>query len=135
MVDYEVEGMLPLSTVTKPEFKNRVAGLTKGNAKTIKAPSKHNLKKTLKARKRAMHSNIKNTLKRQKYLRTTTDLWSQNQRGFMGVTCHFLDAATLKRESVILACRRMEFHHTAEKVAEVYPYMTNSISFPQLPTQ
>lgn len=46
----------------------------------------------------------------------TVDLWSsRKQRGYLGITCHYIDS-NWKMQNLVLGCRRVEGSHTAEKV-------------------
>uniref|UniRef100_A0A3Q3FXR1 BED-type domain-containing protein n=1 Tax=Labrus bergylta TaxID=56723 RepID=A0A3Q3FXR1_9LABR len=78
VAEYVVEDMLPLSTVNSPAFKKFVC----------KIPT-NELKKTLDA---------------QQYVSTTADIWSANNKSFMGVT------------KAAIACKRFRGRHTYDAI-------------------
>ena len=43
-----------------------------------------------------------------KTVATTADSWTAHCRAFLGVTCHWLDPATLERKHVVLACKELK---------------------------
>lgn len=53
---------------------------------------------------------VKTDLGKAKFVSTTADIWSGKKRSFLGMTCHWIDEATLERKTVALACRRFEDH-------------------------
>ncbi|XP_043269475.1 uncharacterized protein [Venturia canescens] len=53
------------------------------------------------------------------YVCTTADIWTSRSRRFLGVTAHWIDNATLTRQSFAIACQRFPGSHTAERIAEV----------------
>ena len=46
----------------------------------------------------------------------TDDIWSQQARSYLGVTCHWIDPAELTRRSAVLAFRRFYGAHTFDKI-------------------
>src|SRR5436190_1166777 len=60
---------------------------------------------------------LKNKLLTISYVCTTADIWSANNKSYMGVTCHYLDDR-LKRHSTVLACKRMKYSHTHLQIAK-----------------
>jgi hypothetical protein len=64
-----------------------------------------------------MKTGLKNTLSKTDYVGATADCWSSSNRGYLGVTVHWLDEH-LNRKSQALACRRIVGSHTFEVLAE-----------------
>uniref|UniRef100_A0A8C9X4J4 BED-type domain-containing protein n=1 Tax=Sander lucioperca TaxID=283035 RepID=A0A8C9X4J4_SANLU len=91
VAEYIVEDMLPLSTVESPAFRKLVS-------------------------KQAMPE-LKKVIEAQQYVSTTADMWSANNKSFMGVTVHWIDADTLKRKKAAIACRRFRGRHTYDAIA------------------
>uniref|UniRef100_A0A3Q3FTC3 BED-type domain-containing protein n=1 Tax=Labrus bergylta TaxID=56723 RepID=A0A3Q3FTC3_9LABR len=73
VAEYVVEDMLPLSTVNSPAFKKFVCKIpTNTSNDKVNAVMEKELKKTLD-------------------VSTTADIWSANNKSFMGVTVHWID--------------------------------------------
>ncbi len=79
-------------------------------------------RRTLTARLHEQHNSmitsLKDCLKTVRYVCITTDCWSAYGKGYLGVTCHWIDVDTLTRQSAALACRRLLGSHTFDKLAE-----------------
>lgn len=50
------------------------------------------------------------------WVATTVDAWSCRNRSFLGMTCHWINPVTLKREQATLACRRLRGSLTKDKL-------------------
>ncbi|KMQ85726.1 tol2 transposase [Lasius niger] len=64
-------------------------------------------------------TNVKQSLEAVDFVCTTADVWSSSKRSFLGITVHWIDSGTLKREGAAIACRRFKGAHTYDKVAKV----------------
>ena len=64
----------------------------------------------------SMEKELKKTLDAQPYVSTTADIWSANNKSFMGVTVHWIDPHTLKREKAAIACKRFRGSHTYDAI-------------------
>lgn len=60
------------------------------------------------------------------YVALTADIWSCKTRSFMGVTAHWIDPITLKRNSGIISCERFMFPHTNDRIAEPLQILCDS---------
>ncbi|KYQ53235.1 hypothetical protein ALC60_07629 [Trachymyrmex zeteki] len=47
---------------------------------------------------------------------TTADIWSANNKSYLGVTCHYIDE-NYQKKSYMLACKRIMFAHTHSVIA------------------
>ena len=66
-----------------------------------------------------MEAHLKATFKEVKFVATAADLWTADKRAFMGVTCHWVDRATLDRKKAAnVACKRGKGKHTYDMIAE-----------------
>lgn len=65
-----------------------------------------------------MKKDLMATLKNIESVCVTADLWTAFQRAYLGVTVHWLDPVTLKRNSKGLACRRVMGRHTFDVLAD-----------------
>lgn len=100
ITDYIIGSMSPLYTVEKPTFKALVTGL---------APGRHVLtRKTLSERINSkfdsMIEQLKSKLAANDFVCTTADIWSTNNKSFLGMTIHWVTEA-LHRESAAIACQ------------------------------
>lgn len=50
------------------------------------------------------------------YVCLTSDAWSSRNRGFLGITIHWLDQ-DFSRKSAVLSCQRFKGSHTYDKIA------------------
>ena len=64
-----------------------------------------------------MEKELKKILEAQQYVSTTADIWSANNKSFMGVTVHWIDADTLARKKAAIACKRFRGRHTYDAIA------------------
>lgn len=106
--------MLPVFTVEKQSFKNLISGMSGG----ANPPCRKTLKDLIYKQKEEYVKSLKNKLLTTRYVCTTADIWSTNNKSYMGVTCHYLDEQ-LKRHSMVLACKRMKYSHTYLQIAKI----------------
>ncbi|XP_031358213.1 uncharacterized protein LOC116181900 [Photinus pyralis] len=104
---YIIDEMLPIYKVEKESFRRLVSGLSGG----IKPPCRRTLTNLIVKKKDKYVTTLKTKLDSVQYVCTTTDIWSSNNRSYLGMTCHYFDA-NLIRCSSVLACRRMRYSHT-----------------------
>lgn len=52
------------------------------------------------------------------YIALTADIWSCKHRSFMGITAHFIEPTTFKRQSAVISCERFLNPHTDKRIAE-----------------
>lgn len=105
--------MRPLATVEKPSFKNLISGIS-----NVELPIRKTLKKKIEEQFELTIAEIKIRVSKTQLVFTTADIWSCTNRSFMEITCHYLDD-NLKRNSYVLACRRMKFTHTHIEIAKM----------------
>lgn len=60
-----------------------------------------------------MEKEFKKKIDVQDYVSATADIWSVNNKSFMGVTVHWIDAGTLIRGKAAIACKRFRGRHSA----------------------
>lgn len=104
----------PLSIVDKPSF---VSLVKLGLPKDLKVMCRKTLKLRIDNLYTSMIDNITSTLGNVLYVATTADCWSKGKRGYLGVTCHWIDSKSLQRHSVSLACSRITGRHTYDVIA------------------
>uniref|UniRef100_A0A3Q2WY69 HAT C-terminal dimerisation domain-containing protein n=1 Tax=Haplochromis burtoni TaxID=8153 RepID=A0A3Q2WY69_HAPBU len=89
---YIVEDMLPISTLDSESFR-----------------------RYLEREYDKMNSNLKATLQEAEFVSTTADIWTVNNKSFMGVTVHWINS-TLQRNKAALACKRIRGSHTYDVI-------------------
>jgi len=58
-------------------------------------------------------------IKNHTYICTTADIWSWNNKSYLGSTCNFIDEETFERHSYILGCRRIRGGYNFLNITEV----------------
>ncbi|KAJ7983865.1 hypothetical protein DPEC_G00370420 [Dallia pectoralis] len=79
--------------------------------------SRGTLKNKVEKATQEMKNNLKLALKKVEVIATTTDFWTAHRRGFIGVTAHWIDSATLQRCCAALACKQLKGSHTFSALA------------------
>ncbi|KAL4131068.1 hypothetical protein QTP88_008419 [Uroleucon formosanum] len=91
----------------------------------IKVMSSKNLKLQIEKLYLSMVDNITDTLSSVLYVSTTAGCWTKGKKSYIGVTCHWINSKSFKRESVSLACYHIKGHHTYDVIAkEIYKMHT-----------
>lgn len=60
------------------------------------------------------------------FICTTADIWSSNDKSYLGMTCYFLDEITYIRYSYVIGCRRIKGSHTYLNIAQVMNEITET---------
>lgn len=66
-----------------------------------------------------MKSVLKDHLSKRKYLCATADVWSSRAQSYLGVTVHFIDRHTFKRESYVIGFKQLHYRQTYDILAEL----------------
>ncbi|XP_035987101.1 uncharacterized protein LOC118560298 [Fundulus heteroclitus] len=117
VAEYVVEDMLPLSTVESPAFKKLVSKIPVTTNDKHVLPCRTTFAKELDRTYTVMEKELKKTIDEQQYVSTTADIWTANNRSFLGVTVHWIDSETLQRKKAAIACRRFRGRHTYDAIA------------------
>uniref|UniRef100_A0A8C6MM86 BED-type domain-containing protein n=1 Tax=Nothobranchius furzeri TaxID=105023 RepID=A0A8C6MM86_NOTFU len=118
VAQYIVEEMLPINTVDSPSFR----AIIKKIPTSVNAELPHrttftsNLEKEFTEMERNFVGAKKVTLNEIDFVSTTADIWTANNRSYMGVTLHWISRTTLERHKVALACRRIRGRHTYDVI-------------------
>lgn len=76
--------MRPLVTCEKPSFRKLILGLTQSNDETI-LPNRKQMLKQLKSNYNAYVLMLSDLIDKQNYICTTADIWSGNNKSYMGI--------------------------------------------------
>uniref|UniRef100_A0A671Q8W1 HAT C-terminal dimerisation domain-containing protein n=1 Tax=Sinocyclocheilus anshuiensis TaxID=1608454 RepID=A0A671Q8W1_9TELE len=112
---YIVENMLSISTVDSPSFWCIIEKIPTNNKASL--PHRKMFAAYLEREYAMMEASLKATLEEVGFISTTADIWTANNRSYMGVTLHWMDRNTLKGNKAALACKRLRGRHTFDVIA------------------
>lgn len=105
--------MLPLSTIELPRFKKILDKIPATRKPTSDRKTfSHYLDKCYSD----MESKLKRTFESLDHVSTTADIWSANNKSYLGMTVHWIDSISFKREKAALACKRVRGRHTYDVI-------------------
>lgn len=116
IVDHVVTEMLPISSVTKPTFKNLLKGVY--GSSELKIPCDKSVKKYIIGARENVVNKLVAEFAEIKYVSTTADIWSSRNKSYMGITAHYI-SEDFSRKSFALCVRRFKGSHTFEKIAAI----------------
>ena len=111
---YVVDEMLPLNTVDSPSFRaiiNKIPTTVNGGL-----PHRTAFSSYIEMEYAEMEINLKAVLNEVEFVSTTADIWTANNKSYMGVTLHWISRSTLERQKAALACRRIRGRHTYDVI-------------------
>lgn len=117
IMDFIIASGSALNILDIPEFKRMCQGLTNNPNLPILGRKKCRL--DISAQFTQKKDEIRKKLQTIEYVCTTADIWSCSTRSFLGMTCHWIEPATLERKSVVLACKLFKGAHTYDKVGNL----------------
>lgn len=112
---YIVEDMLPISTVDSPSFRRIIEKIPTHN--NVRLPHRKTFASYLEREYATMEANLKAELEEVDFVSTTADIWTANNRSYMGVTVHWINRDTLNHHKAALACKRLRGRHTFDVIA------------------
>lgn len=80
--------------------------------------SRQTLSRHLIAKRNQLSCDLKSTFTAIQYVCITADAWSTCNKGFLGITAHWISEDTLQRHSAALSCGRLKGYHTYDVIAE-----------------
>ena len=114
VTEYTVDDMLPLTTVESPTFKKLVDELS---PHPVQLPDRKTLSSHLEQAYESMMKKIKEILEGVDKVSTTADVWTAHHRSYLGMTIHWIDKKSLKRQKAAIACIRIVGRHTYDILA------------------
>ncbi|KAE9542476.1 hypothetical protein AGLY_003337 [Aphis glycines] len=82
-------------------------------------PNRRQLANNLKIRYSKYVSIMTDLIQNQNYICITADIWSTNNKSYMGMTCHYINEITYESYSFVLGCRRIIGTHNFLAIAKV----------------
>lgn len=122
---YIVEEMKPLVTCKKLAFKSLVKGLC-GLDDATSLPDHRVMYKELNNNYTSYITIITDLIAKQSFICTTVDIWSCNNKSYLGMTCHLIYEHTYVRYSCILYCKRIKGSHTYFNITEIMNEITQT---------
>uniref|UniRef100_A0A3P9KHU5 HAT C-terminal dimerisation domain-containing protein n=1 Tax=Oryzias latipes TaxID=8090 RepID=A0A3P9KHU5_ORYLA len=123
---YIVEEMLPLSTVDSSSFRRIIDKIPSNN--NVHLPHRKSFTSYLENEYKKMKAALKLALDDVQFVSTTADIWTANNRSYMGVTIHWFNQDTLERHKAALACKRVRGRHTFDVIAAELEQIHSSFS-------
>lgn len=121
VMEYIIEDMLPLTTVESPAFRKLINELS---LCPVQLPDRKTLSSCIEQAYDVMMKKIKETLGIAENVSTMADVWTAHQRSYLGMTVHWINDKSLKRQKAAIACVRITGRHTydilAGKIEEVH---------------
>lgn len=96
--------MTPLVVADHPETKIMFKLVNPAFQPTSRSTVSRDIEKLMKNGK----TRLINLLFHQKWVATTADSWTAHNRSFLGMTIHWIERDTLKRQNATLACREVK---------------------------
>ncbi|XP_060871381.1 uncharacterized protein LOC132945627 [Metopolophium dirhodum] len=125
--NYIIQEMRPLITCEKPAFRQLIFGLTGlTSADSVLLPDRNYISKKLNSSYTNYISMLTSLLNKQQYICTTADIWSTNNKSYLGMTCHFIEEISYTRHSYVLGCRRIKGGHNYLNISELINEITQT---------
>ena len=121
VMEYVIEDMLPLTTVESSAFRKLIDKLS---PRPVQLPDRKTISLCIEQAYDTMMKKIKETLGKVESVSTTADVWTSQRRSYLGMTVHWIDDKSLKRQKAAIACIRITGRHTydilAAKIEEIH---------------
>ena len=114
VAQFIVNDMLPLSTVESPSFRKLINALS---SSSVQLPDRKSLSSYLEKAFESMIEKVKDALEGVDHVSTTADIWTAHHRSYLGMTAHWIDHRSFKRQRAAIACVRMIGRHTYDVLA------------------
>ena len=121
VTEYIIDDMLPLTTVESPAFKKLIDSFSPC---PVQLPDRKTISLHIEQAYESMMKKIKENLAEVEKVTTTADVWTAHHKSYLGMTVHWINEKSLKREKAAIACIRIFGRHTYEilavKIEEVH---------------
>lgn len=114
VLDLVINERLPYRTVDSPYFRKAVL---LGCPENLTVRCRQTFAKKLSGHHDEMVENVTKEIASAQYVCTTADAWTKFRRGYLGMTCTWLNKKTMEREIVALAVTRLRGRHTHQRLA------------------
>ncbi|XP_041672801.1 uncharacterized protein zgc:161969 [Cheilinus undulatus] len=111
--NFIVEDCQSFYLLEQPGFKKLIAGLTEG----LTCMSRVTLFRMVDQNFSRMREELMVKLSNIQYVCTTADVWTANNSSFFGMTCHWIDPASLERKSAALGFSRLQGRVSHDSIA------------------
>uniref|UniRef100_UPI0037E80847 uncharacterized protein zbedx isoform X2 n=1 Tax=Semicossyphus pulcher TaxID=241346 RepID=UPI0037E80847 len=111
--NFIVEDCQSFYVLEQPGFRKLIEGLTEG----LKSMDRVTLFTKVDQGFSRMREDLMTKLSSIQYVCTTADIWTANNRSFFGMTCHWIDPASLERKSAALGFSRLQGRITYDSIA------------------
>uniref|UniRef100_A0A8C1TVX2 HAT C-terminal dimerisation domain-containing protein n=1 Tax=Cyprinus carpio TaxID=7962 RepID=A0A8C1TVX2_CYPCA len=123
-----VEDMLPLSTIESSRFRKILDKIPATRKPTSESKTfSHYMDKCYSD----MESKLKRMFESLDHVCTTVDIWSLNNKSYLGMTVHWIDGISFKHEKAALACKRVRGRHTYDVIASEIEQVHSSFGLSQ----
>jgi len=109
-----LEDMMPMATVERTGFQKFCATVLPD----VTLPSRRTLMRNMNELYKSEKKELIDEMQKVQFVSCTADPWSSHNRGFLGMTVHYVDILTLARVSHTLICRRFQHSHTGQRIAQ-----------------
>lgn len=107
ITDFGVFNALSFRSITSPSFKKIVHFLNS----SFSVPDRKKISRNVSNRYNKFMNEVRDNLKGATVIAGSLDIWSQNNKSFLGCTAHYIDAKTLERKNFTFSCRRIKGKH------------------------
>jgi hypothetical protein len=78
---------------------------------SFSVPERSELSRNVSRRYNKLMDEVKESLSQATTISGTLDIWSKNNKSFLGATAHFINPSDLQRKNFTLSCRRIVGRH------------------------
>lgn len=110
VLNFVCDALVPFSTVNNPSFR----ALMTLAFPDINILDRRSLSEKIKAEYTLTKDSMRKQFERLDYICVTADCWTSHKRSFLGMTAHWINQSSFKRESASIACKGISGSHKNE---------------------